>query len=140
MQQELRVSHAVEVMTQHVENLRHLYDREHAELEEARRVLASHKLALQEPGAAKTGPPGRRRASIAVFAAARGAAANGEARLPMVATPGGSPTNHLMLKRRRNSADGKRCGDEQAVRGGKGGCWVLMRRGWESCAGVAVDW
>ncbi|XP_043237745.1 inositol 1,4,5-triphosphate receptor associated 1-like isoform X1 [Amphibalanus amphitrite] len=107
VQQELRVSHAVEVMTQHVENLRHLYDREHAELEEARRVLASHKLALQEPGATKAGPPGRRRASIAVFAAGRGSPSNGEARPPTVAPPSGSPTNQLMLKRRRNSADGK---------------------------------
>ncbi|KAF0292918.1 Lymphoid-restricted membrane protein [Amphibalanus amphitrite] len=107
VQQELRVSHAVEVMTQHVENLRHLYDREHAELEEARRVLASHKLALQEPGATKAGPPGRRRASIAVFAAGRGSPSNGEARPPTVAPPSGSPTNQLLLKRRRNSADGK---------------------------------
>ena len=66
-QQELRVSRAVEVMTQHVESLRHLYEREHAELEEARRVLATNNIALHEP-AQKTVPGGRRRASIAVFA------------------------------------------------------------------------
>lgn len=114
VQQELRVSHAVEVMTQHVENLRHLYDREHAELEEARRVLASHKLALQEPGGAKPGPTGRRRASIAVFAAARGAGGigggggvGGEVRPATVAPLSGPPANQLLLKRRRNSADGK---------------------------------
>jgi len=67
-QQELRVSRAVEVMTQHVESLRHLYEREHSELEEARRVLATNNIALHEPSTpTKAGPPGRRRASIAVF-------------------------------------------------------------------------
>jgi len=51
-----------------VESLRHLYEREHSELEEARRVLATNNIALHEPSTpTKAGPPGRRRASIAVF-------------------------------------------------------------------------
>eukprot|EP00058_Branchiostoma_floridae_P025913 XP_002611403.1 hypothetical protein BRAFLDRAFT_63969 [Branchiostoma floridae] len=39
VQQEWRVSRAIEVMMQHVENLKRLYEREHAELEEMRRRL-----------------------------------------------------------------------------------------------------
>jgi hypothetical protein len=36
---ESRVSKAVEVMTQHVENLKRMYAKEHAELEELKQVL-----------------------------------------------------------------------------------------------------
>jgi len=38
------VSTAVEIMLLHLENLKRSYEREHAELEETRRVLVKHKL------------------------------------------------------------------------------------------------
>jgi hypothetical protein len=40
----MRVSTAVEIMLLHLENLKRNYEREHAELEETRRVLVHHKL------------------------------------------------------------------------------------------------
>jgi hypothetical protein len=40
----MRVSTAVEIMLLHLENLKRSYEREHAELEETRRVLVRHKL------------------------------------------------------------------------------------------------
>ncbi|XP_019647216.1 PREDICTED: uncharacterized protein LOC109487653 [Branchiostoma belcheri] len=43
VQQEWRVSRAIEVMMQHVENLKRLYEREHAELEEMRRRLSNNR-------------------------------------------------------------------------------------------------
>ncbi|XP_078684816.1 uncharacterized protein LOC144918153 [Branchiostoma floridae x Branchiostoma belcheri] len=76
VQQEWRVSRAIEVMMQHVENLKRLYEREHAELEEMRRLIQDtgvfDRFALptrtSESGedSPTTGPIRVRRASIAL--------------------------------------------------------------------------
>jgi len=55
VQQEMRISTAVEIMLLHLENMRRNYEREHSELEETRRILVQHKLiddadSLREPG------------------------------------------------------------------------------------------
>ena len=42
------MSKAVEVMMQHVENLKHLYEKEHSELEETKKILQESKLQPQE--------------------------------------------------------------------------------------------
>ena len=44
VQQEGRVATAVEIVLLHVENLKRSYEKEHNELEEARRILIEHKL------------------------------------------------------------------------------------------------
>ncbi|KAI8510585.1 mrvi1 protein [Branchiostoma belcheri] len=76
VQQEWRVSRAIEVMMQHVENLKRLYEREHAELEEMRRLIQDtgvfDRFAIptrtSESGedSPTTGPIRVRRASIAL--------------------------------------------------------------------------
>jgi len=52
VQQELRLSKAVDVMMQHVENLKHLYEKEHAELEDTRKMLQETKTLNCEGGEA----------------------------------------------------------------------------------------
>ena len=47
--QETRISHAVEVMVRHVDNLKRMYEREHQELEETRRVLQENRLMGDQP-------------------------------------------------------------------------------------------
>jgi len=48
VQQEARVATAIEIMLLHVDNLKRSYEKEHNELEEARRILIEHKL-VDEP-------------------------------------------------------------------------------------------
>ncbi|XP_006897282.1 PREDICTED: myosin-3-like [Elephantulus edwardii] len=48
--QESRVSKAVEVMIQHVENLKRMYAKEHAELEELKQVLLQNERSFNSPG------------------------------------------------------------------------------------------
>ncbi|XP_009696780.1 PREDICTED: lymphoid-restricted membrane protein [Cariama cristata] len=48
--QESRVSKAVEVMIQHVENLKRMYAKEHAELEELKQVLLQNERSFSSPG------------------------------------------------------------------------------------------
>ena len=48
VQQEARVATAIEIMLLHVDNLKRSYEKEHNELEEARRNLIEHKL-VDEP-------------------------------------------------------------------------------------------
>ncbi|XP_069675352.1 inositol 1,4,5-triphosphate receptor associated 2-like isoform X2 [Periplaneta americana] len=82
VQQETRLSKAIEVMLTHVENLKRMYEKEHAELEETKRVLLENNLVVEGNGdnldggqrnarhrILNSGAPGkqRRRASIAVF-------------------------------------------------------------------------
>ncbi|CAH1266875.1 MRVI1 [Branchiostoma lanceolatum] len=76
VQQEWRVSRAIEVMMQHVENLKRLYEREHSELEEMRRLIQDtgvfDRFALPTRSSdsgddsATTGPIRVRRASVAI--------------------------------------------------------------------------
>ena len=49
VQQEARVSTAIEIMLLHVDNLKRSYEKEHNELEETRRILIEHKLMVEEP-------------------------------------------------------------------------------------------
>lgn len=83
VQQEIRVSKAIEVMLTHVENLKRMYEKEHAELEETKRVLVENNLLVEgsvdSTEATQRNPrhrilntlsgqgKQRRRASIAVF-------------------------------------------------------------------------
>lgn len=56
VQQEARISRAIEVMLLHVDNLKRIYDREHSELEDAKRyivstfvgILADHNLGVDD--------------------------------------------------------------------------------------------
>lgn len=80
VQQELRVNQAIDVMVKHVENLKKVYEKEHAELLEARKTLRATRQDSRESGGNDNGisrtnnQPGlpqfranRRRASIAVI-------------------------------------------------------------------------
>jgi inositol 1,4,5-triphosphate receptor-associated cGMP kinase len=83
VQQEIRVSKAIEVMLTHVENLKRMFEKEHAELEETKRVLLENNLVLEgNADSADDSPKNprhrnlislsrqgkqKRRASIAVF-------------------------------------------------------------------------
>ncbi|PNF37684.1 hypothetical protein B7P43_G11995 [Cryptotermes secundus] len=83
VQQEIRVSKAIEVMLTHVENLKRMYEKEHTELEETKRVLLENNLLVEgsvdSTEATQRNPrhrilnslsgqgKQRRRASIAVF-------------------------------------------------------------------------
>ncbi|NXG04003.1 LRMP protein, partial [Sakesphorus luctuosus] len=55
--QESRVSKAVEVMIQHVENLKRMYAKEHAELEELKQVLLQNERSFSSLGDRGTGGP-----------------------------------------------------------------------------------
>merc|ERR1712061_710221 len=48
VQQEARVSTAIEMMLLHVDNLKRLYEKEHHELEETKRTLVKHKLLVDD--------------------------------------------------------------------------------------------
>ena len=48
VQQEARISRAIEIMLLHVDNLKRIYEREHAELEEAKKILADHNLSVED--------------------------------------------------------------------------------------------
>nr|XP_040564465.1 inositol 1,4,5-triphosphate receptor associated 1-like isoform X2 [Lepeophtheirus salmonis] len=57
VQQEARIARAIEVMLLHVDNLKRLYEKEHSELEETRRILADHNLSHHEKGRTPSGLP-----------------------------------------------------------------------------------
>ena len=48
VQQEGRVATAIEIVLLHVDNLKRSYEKEHNELEDARRILIEHKLLVDE--------------------------------------------------------------------------------------------
>lgn len=50
LHQESRISKAVEVMIQHVENLKRMYAKEHAELEELKQVLLQNERSFSSLG------------------------------------------------------------------------------------------
>lgn len=50
LHQESRISKAVEVMIQHVENLKRMYTKEHAELEELKQVLLQNERSFSSLG------------------------------------------------------------------------------------------
>ena len=63
VQQEGRVATAVEIVLLHVENLKRSYEKEHNELEDARRILIEHKLLVDESHYVR---PNNRNRSISV--------------------------------------------------------------------------
>ena len=68
------MSTAVEIMLLHLENLKRSYEREHAELEETRRVLVKHKLigiGFESPQAHSGGGGGARIATSSYAARKR---------------------------------------------------------------------
>ncbi|XP_059079877.1 uncharacterized protein LOC131878014 isoform X2 [Tigriopus californicus] len=46
VQQEARISRAIEIMLHHVDNLKRIYEREHAELQDAKKILADNNLSI----------------------------------------------------------------------------------------------
>ncbi|XP_078000076.1 uncharacterized protein LOC144452794 [Glandiceps talaboti] len=66
VQQEGRMNHAVEVMINHVENLRRLYEREHAELEDTKKLLTENRLLRTSTGDDLDSRLNKRSMSVAV--------------------------------------------------------------------------
>ncbi|KAK8776100.1 hypothetical protein V5799_030561 [Amblyomma americanum] len=93
VQQEERMSRAFEVMVAHVENLKRASEREHRELEEARKLLLDHQ--LHDVANATPVKDARRRASVACFRRPSGDDSRGnlvylDSRGRLFSIPGGS--------------------------------------------------
>ncbi|XP_053575679.1 inositol 1,4,5-triphosphate receptor associated 2 [Bombina bombina] len=106
--QESRVSKAVEVMIQHVENLKRMYAKEHAELEELREVLHQNKCSISSserdeslkfPPSLNLKPSALRRVSMPAYPRGMG----GPAGLPILQEAFGGDKPDGKLHKRSNS-------------------------------------
>lgn len=66
VQQEGRVATAIEIVLLHVDNLKRSYEKEHNELEDARRILIEHKLLVDESHYVRPSTGAARNRSISV--------------------------------------------------------------------------
>ncbi|CAH1798827.1 unnamed protein product, partial [Owenia fusiformis] len=125
--QERRLSTAIEVMVQHTENLKRLYEREHHELEETRRILQENNLytpstspdiageytigkrSMSVTGGATSLKGTRRRASVAVGALGRQASVSNDPKSRfqniVASTSAGNKNSIFSVVRRASMAD-----------------------------------
>ncbi|CAH1798815.1 unnamed protein product [Owenia fusiformis] len=123
--QERRLSSAIEVMVQHTENLKRLYEREHHELEETRRILQENNLytpstspdiagectigkrSMSVTEGATSLKETRRRASVAVGALGRQASVSNDPKSQSIvaSTSAGNKNSIFSVVRRASMAD-----------------------------------
>ncbi|XP_063229566.1 inositol 1,4,5-triphosphate receptor associated 2-like isoform X2 [Bacillus rossius redtenbacheri] len=99
VQQEQRLSKAVEVMLAHVDNLKRVYEKEHSELEETRRLLTENKIVLGD--STETDDPasrGRHRSIQTLTGAGKIASQPGAKRRASIAVPQRSPGSSDSLR------------------------------------------
>lgn len=95
VQQEGRVATAVEIVLLHVDNLKRSYEKEHHELEEARRILIEHKLLVNDEDSQYVRPSNARIRSISVVQPSTYHEVNKPRRASLNCGVGGGPKHHL---------------------------------------------